>query len=87
MSETARRESPFLDTARAAAFLGMAPTTLEIWRSRGGGPVYYKIGHRCFYRYEDLEAFAEARRRRSTADPGPAAGAIAGRSPRRSRRG
>lgn len=66
-------ESPFLTTEAAASYLGgLAKATLERWRSCGGGPVFYKIGGRCFYRREDLDAYAQSRRRRSTSDPGPA---------------
>lgn len=65
--------SPFLDTQAAADYLGgLKKTTLERWRSVGGGPVFYKLGGRCFYRLEDLDAFAQEGRRRSTADSGPA---------------
>ena len=75
--------SPFLDTQAVADYLGgLKKTTLERWRSVGGGPVFYKLGGRCFYRLEDLDAFAHEGRRRSTADPGPAPEAS---SPRRGR--
>lgn len=66
-------DSPFLDTATAARYLGgLKKNTLERWRSAGDGPVFYKIGGRCFYKREDLDAYAQSRRRRSTADTRPA---------------
>jgi len=72
MVQSGNLESPFIDTEAAAAYLGLKKTTLEQWRSRGGGPFFYKMGHRCFYRREDLDAYAHSRRRRSTADLGRA---------------
>lgn len=63
---------PWLDTATAAAYLGgLKPSTLERWRCCGGGPAFHKIGGRVFYRQEDLDAFIEAGRRRTTGDLGP----------------
>lgn len=64
--------SPYLDTEAAAAYLGLAKATLEGWRSTGRGPAFHKFGHRCLYRRDDLHAYAESRRRRSTSDPGAA---------------
>jgi len=54
-----------------AAYLGgLKKATLERWRSAGGGPVFYKLGGRCFYRKEDLDVYARSRRRWSTSDLG-----------------
>lgn len=33
-----------LDTKQAAQYLGVAPKTLENWRSQDSGPPYYKFG-------------------------------------------
>ena len=65
--------SPFLDTREAAKYLRLRPATLERWRSVGGGPTYRKLGGRVVYAKRELDAFAEAGRKRSTSDPGPAA--------------
>ncbi len=46
-----------LRTNEAAETLGIAKTTLDTWRSRGGGPVYIKYGRAVRYRREDLEKF------------------------------
>jgi hypothetical protein len=49
-----------LDTAGAAAYIGVATTTLHAWRSRGQvGPRYIRIGRgRCIrYRIADLEKY------------------------------
>ncbi len=48
-----------LTTSQAAAYLGYKPNTLEIWRSKGCGPRYYKPGKEVRYRQEDLEAFVD----------------------------
>ena len=41
---------------------------LAQWRHRGFGPAYYKLGRKIIYLGEDLNAWAEARRK----DPGSA---------------
>ncbi|MCW4014259.1 MAG: helix-turn-helix domain-containing protein [Candidatus Bathyarchaeota archaeon] len=63
--------SPFMDTRQAATYLGgLSPRTLEKYRLTGEGPVFYKITSRCFYKREDLDEWAESRRRVSTSDVG-----------------
>lgn len=32
-----------IDTRTAAAMVGVAPVTLQVWRSRGKGPRYFKL--------------------------------------------
>ena len=49
----------------AAEYLGpegepLKESTLTWWRCVGRGPKYVKIGHRVFYRQEDLDAFIAA---------------------------
>mgnify|MGYP003403385472 CR=1 FL=1 len=46
-----------LSTEEAAAYLGYAPITLEVWRSKDTGPVYYKPSHKVFYYKKDLDAW------------------------------
>ncbi len=61
-----------LYTVEAAFLLGLSPRTLESLRLKGGGPAYYSVGRRaCRYRRCDLTAWLDARRRKSTSDPGP----------------
>ncbi len=55
-----------LRTTEAAETLGIAKTTLDTWRSRGGGPVYIKYGRAVRYRREDLERFMNERIRANT---------------------
>lgn len=56
----------------------MSPRTLERWRSTGEGPPFLKIGGRCVYRVEDVEAYEAARLR--TKALRPAAGSSGRRS-------
>ena len=50
-----------LNTEEAAAYLGIRPNTLEVWRCKHKGPRYSKIGTRVLYDVNDLEAFFSAR--------------------------
>ena len=55
----------------AAAFLDLQTRTLQAYRQRGSGPQYISLSARCVrYRRIDLQAWANERLRRSTADPG-----------------
>ena len=47
-----------LNTQEAAAYLGVQPNTLEVWRCKHKGPRYAKLGRRVLY---DLEAFFASR--------------------------
>jgi len=62
-------ETPLLNVRAAARRLGITPSTLDTWRSKGGGPKYIKLSTRCVrYRAEDLDAFVQERQARNTAD-------------------
>jgi hypothetical protein len=52
---------PKIDTAEAAAFLGVKKNTLEVWRVKNRGPKYAKLGTRIVYDPDDLEEFFAAR--------------------------
>ncbi len=67
------KTSPYLDTQEASEYLRISPATLHRWRSVGGGPTFIKLGGRVVYAQADLDAFAEAGRRTSTADKGATA--------------
>jgi len=57
MFETMRNQ------ASAAAYLGLKPTTLQDWRTRGTVQLpYVKVGSRVFYRQVDLDSFLESRK-------------------------
>jgi hypothetical protein len=68
------RSPVLLTTREAARHLALEPQTLEVWRGRGQGPAFVKIGALVRYEQREIEAFIERNRRRSTADPGPRKG-------------
>ncbi len=57
-------ERPLYDEVEAAAFLGVAPGTLQVWRSTGKYEIaFIKVGSRVRYRRSVLEAWLESRTR------------------------
>jgi hypothetical protein len=82
-SEAARADAPagriipldpdaLLFQSEAAYLTGTSGRTLEAWRLHGGGPPFIALGRRAVrYRRRDLMDWIDARRRRSTSDPGP----------------
>jgi predicted DNA-binding transcriptional regulator AlpA len=60
---------PCMRTPEAAAYLALAESTLTKMRLTGDGPSFCKVGPRAVaYRKADLDAWLEARVRRSTSD-------------------
>jgi excisionase family DNA binding protein len=59
-----------LNELEAAARLGLSHRTLQMWRVRGIGPRFLKVGRAVRYRLADLEAWLEAQLRASTSDTG-----------------
>ena len=57
-------------TEEAARYLRLKKQTLEVWRLKGTGPAFLKLGRRVLYRREALEQFIAERERASTSDPG-----------------
>lgn len=57
-----------LRTPDAAAYLGLAKSTLEKMRVYGGGPVFAALGRVVVYEVGDLDAYVEARKRHSTSE-------------------
>lgn len=53
-------------TSEAAQYLTVAESTLEAWRSRGGGPEFLKLGKAVRYSQEALDEFISARIRKNT---------------------
>jgi len=53
---------PHITTREAAAYLRRSPITLEIWRTDGFGPKYFKVGGRVFYHKCDLQNYEQGRR-------------------------
>lgn len=66
-------ERAYLTAVEAAEYLAVAPKTLANWRSKGGGPVFCRLGKAAVrYTKGDLDAWAAEGRRRSTSDRGDA---------------
>ncbi len=63
-------ERKYLSTREAAEYLGLSARTLDRYRVSGEGPVFHRFGGRVRYTRADLDAWAVARRRASTADDG-----------------
>lgn len=64
INELVQRTRDLLDEKQAAEFLGVAPGTLSVWRSRGRYQVpFVKVGHLVRYRRGDLDAWLESRTR------------------------
>lgn len=61
-------ENTTVDTAGAAARIGLRPSTLETLRCRGGGPQFVKLGRRVRYRIADLDAYVAAHLVSSTSE-------------------
>lgn len=64
-------DSPYRDEQEAAAYLRLAPSTLERYRVAGTGPRYSKHGDRVVYRLDRLDEWSRARERVSTTDAPP----------------
>ena len=62
----------YLSTREAAEYLGLSARTLDRYRVSGEGPVFHRFGGRVRYSRTDLDAWAKARRRASTAADGTA---------------
>ncbi len=59
---------------KAAEFLDLTPRSMQAMRQRGGGPKFIRLSSRCIrYTRTLLKAYADARMRTSTSDPGQAA--------------
>lgn len=59
-----------LDERDATAMLNVAKNTLNIWRMKGQGPKYVKLGRMVRYHSRDLLEYIENSVRTSTSDTG-----------------
>ena len=50
-----RRE--YLPVEEAARFLGLSKQQLDLWRIKGGGPAFHKVGRKVLYAVADLRDF------------------------------
>lgn len=64
--EQINAEVTVMNEKRAAAFLDMKVATLQAWRVRGDGPTFLKLGSAVRYTMEDLKAFIESKKQRTT---------------------
>ena len=64
-----------LNQVQLARRWSLSPRTLERWRWLGQGPLYLKIGGRCIYRLDDIEAFEAQQVHAPTATPAGASAA------------
>jgi len=53
---------------QVAQYLGISPKTLQIWRLRGKGPEFCKIGRLVKYCQECVDSYIEGAKRRSTTE-------------------
>lgn len=56
----ATERDELLDPDELAALLGVRPSTVRSWRSRGMGPRYVRIGGGYRYRRIDIDAYLDA---------------------------
>jgi excisionase family DNA binding protein len=59
----APKKRQYMTTKQAAEELGLGTSTLEIWRTKGTGPKWIKVGRAIRYSRGDLEAWVAARRK------------------------
>lgn len=59
-----------LKAEKAAEILGIKKQTLAVWRLKGSGPRYIKLGTRVLYSVDEIDAWLAAHTRTSTSDPG-----------------
>ncbi len=75
---TSSSPRPKLRTRQAAAYSGLAESTLEKLRVRGDGCPYLRVGRVVLYDPDELDAWLAKHRRTSTSDRGgPPAGGSA----------
>lgn len=73
MASDTRERRPPIDTKAAATYTGSKPNYLEKLRCTGGGPVFIKIMGVVKYDPDDLDAWLDAGKRKSTSDAGEVA--------------
>lgn len=62
----ARTIITLLNNAETAELIGIRPNTLEVWRWKGMGPVFRKIGRSVRYLESDVLTWLDAQVRTST---------------------
>ncbi len=59
-----------IDGRELARWLGLSPRTIEVWRWKGGGPKYRKVGRYVRYRKGVVREWMESREFENTAQYG-----------------
>ncbi len=54
---------PLGEPEQVSAYLGIPEPTLRMWRSRGKGPRYLRVGRHVRYRWTDVEAWLDEQAR------------------------
>lgn len=62
------RREPLLDSASAAERMGIARQTLAIWRTKGYGPNFFRMGRKIVFDPSEIDAFIQSRRRTRTSE-------------------
>jgi hypothetical protein len=60
---------PLLDSAKVARLLGVEVETLGVWRRKGYGPLWYRIGKKVRYTETDLRVWMNTQTQRSLSPP------------------
>jgi predicted site-specific integrase-resolvase len=60
-------ETKHLNPFQLSRRWGIAPKTLQNWRSQGKGPAFIKVGGHVLYRMEDIERYEHERLQIKTA--------------------
>lgn len=69
LAEMTSKDRVELLTSREAALrMGIRPNTLEIWRVKGIGPIYLKVGRAVRYVESDVVDWLQAQARSSTSE-------------------
>jgi hypothetical protein len=76
----------FIESEELADYLRVPLATLDQWASRGGGPMYHKIGKFRRYLPADVRSWIAGQRLAAAGNPQPPEPATQPRSARRSRR-
>lgn len=71
-TDTATPQRRLLRVQEAAKYLGLSVAYLNGLRSKGGGPVFVRMGRAVAYHPDDLEKWIADKRRSSTSDQGGA---------------
>jgi excisionase family DNA binding protein len=63
-AQQAAQPAEYLTTKQAAKLLACGTSTLELWRSKGKGPAYVKVGSAIRYSRAELETWIAAHARK-----------------------